>query len=77
MQKCVPCPNVDMEFFSKKKVDECPPGSEWLPELARIDVMSAPVQEMIRELVQRRAAVTRRSPFTKRSLMRTTNSIRG
>jgi hypothetical protein len=49
---------VDTEFFSKKRVDECPPRSEWLPELARIDVMSAPVQDIIRELVQRRVAVT-------------------
>lgn len=48
---------VDTEFFSRKKADECPPRSDWLPELARTDV-SAPVQEMIRELVQRRVAVT-------------------
>jgi hypothetical protein len=49
---------VDTEFFSKKKAGECPSRSDWLPELARIDVTSAPVQEMIRELVQRRVAVT-------------------
>ena len=49
---------VDTEFFSKKKVDECPNRNEWLPELAKIDVMSEPVQSMIRELVNRRVAIT-------------------
>jgi imidazolonepropionase-like amidohydrolase len=49
---------VDTEFFSRKKADECPDRSEWLPELARIDVKSEPVQRMIRELVIRRVAVT-------------------
>src|SRR5215204_4202210 len=34
---------VDTEFFSRKKTDQCPRRSEWLPELAHIDVMSAPV----------------------------------
>ena len=49
---------VDTEFFSRKKADECPERSEWLPELADIDVKSEPVQRMIRELVNRRVAVT-------------------
>ena len=49
---------VDTEFFSRKKADECPRRSDWLPELSRIDVMSEPVQEMIQELVERRVAVT-------------------
>jgi imidazolonepropionase-like amidohydrolase len=49
---------VDTEFFSRKKAGECAERRDWLPELARIDVMSAPVQDMIRELVQRRVAVT-------------------
>lgn len=49
---------VDTEFFSRKKADECPKRSEWLPELARIDVKSEPVQRMIRELVSRRVAIT-------------------
>lgn len=49
---------VDTEFFSRKKVDECPERSQWLPELARIDVKSEPVQRMIRELVSRRVAIT-------------------
>ena len=49
---------VDTEFFSRKKAGECPKRSEWLPELARIDVKSEPVQRMIRELVSRRVAIT-------------------
>ena len=49
---------VDTEFFSRKKVDECPNRSEWLPELAGIQISSEPVQELIRELVQRRVAIT-------------------
>ncbi|MCA1577045.1 MAG: amidohydrolase family protein [Acidobacteria bacterium] len=49
---------VDTEFFSRKKVDECPTGNEWVPELTRVDVRSEPVQKMIQELVRRRVAVT-------------------
>ena len=49
---------VDTEFFSRKKVDECPSRSEWLPELATVDVKSEPLQKMIQELVSRRVAVT-------------------
>lgn len=49
---------VDTEFFSRRKIDECPNRSDWLPELSRVDVMSAPVQAMIRELVSRRVAIT-------------------
>ena len=49
---------VDTEFFSDKKADVCPARRDWLPELAHTDVMSAPVQDTIGELVQRRVAVT-------------------
>jgi hypothetical protein len=49
---------VDTEFLSKKQAGECPERNQWLPELARIDVKSEPVQAMIRELVNRRVAVT-------------------
>jgi imidazolonepropionase-like amidohydrolase len=49
---------VDTEFFSEKKAGVCPPRSDWLPELARVDVTSVPVGNMIRALVQRRVAVT-------------------
>lgn len=54
---------VDTEFFSRKKADECPDRSEWLPQLARIDVKSEPVQKMIRELVDRRVAITSTLPI--------------
>ena len=49
---------VDTEFFSGKQPDQCPNRNDWLPELARIDVMSLAVQGMIRELVNRHVAVT-------------------
>ena len=49
---------VDTEFFSRKKAAECPNRSDWLPELVRVDVMNAPVQATIRELVSRRVAIT-------------------
>ena len=49
---------MDTEFFSAKKAGVCPDRSYWLPELSRIDVKSEPVQAMIRELVNRRVAVT-------------------
>lgn len=49
---------TDTEFFSRRKPDVCPSQSEWLPELSRIDVKSEPVQEMIRELVSHRVAIT-------------------
>ena len=49
---------VDTEFYSGKKADECPDRSYWLPELVRIDVMDGKVQELIRELVNRRVAIT-------------------
>ena len=49
---------VDTEFFTGKKADECPKRSEWLPEMTHIDVKSEPVQRMIRELVNRRVAIT-------------------
>ena len=49
---------VDTEFYSNKKAGECPERSKWLPELARIDIKSEPVQNMIHELVSRRVAIT-------------------
>lgn len=49
---------VDTEFFSRKVMDKCPSRSEWLPELAQIDVKSEPVQSMIQELVRRGVAIT-------------------
>jgi len=49
---------VDTEFFSGKKADQCPNQSDFLPELARIDVTSPAVQTMIKELVSHHVAVT-------------------
>jgi imidazolonepropionase-like amidohydrolase len=54
---------VDTEFFSGKTVGQCPNRSDWLPELAQIDVMSTPVQKMIRELVSRGVAITSTLPI--------------
>jgi imidazolonepropionase-like amidohydrolase len=49
---------MDTEFFSHKKAGECPKRADYLPELAHIDIKSEPVQGIIRELVNRRVAVT-------------------
>lgn len=53
---------VDTEFYSGKKSDECPKRSDWLPELARLNVGSEPVQQMIRELVKQNVAITSTLP---------------
>ena len=49
---------VDTEFFSQKKSGECPGRNAWVTELTRTDVKSERVQAMIRELVNRRVAIT-------------------
>lgn len=49
---------VDTEFFPGKKIDQCPDRSEWLRSVAEIDVRSQPVQQLIRDLVDRRVAIT-------------------
>lgn len=54
---------VDTEFYSGKRPDECPNRNDWLPELARLDVHSAPVQELIRELVSHHVAITSTLPI--------------
>jgi len=54
---------VDTEFYSRKQPDECPKRTEWLPELARLDVKSEPVQRLISELVSRHVAVTSTLPI--------------
>jgi len=53
---------VDTEFYSDKKGDQCPNRNDWLPELERLDVMSPPVQQMIRELVSHNVAITSTLP---------------
>jgi len=50
---------VDTEFFSGRRPGECPPFGPLLREFdARLDIASAPVQALIRRLVDRGVAVT-------------------
>src|SRR5258708_25126792 len=53
---------VDTEFFSRKKPDACPPSPLVLAELAGLGVSAAPIQALIRELVQKRVAITSTLP---------------
>lgn len=48
---------VDTEFTPGKKPDVCPDGDP-RPVLAKLDIQSGPVQDMIKDLVQRKVAVT-------------------
>jgi Amidohydrolase family len=49
---------VDQEFNPDKQPDVCPPAPDEHPILEKLDVESAPVQAMIRKLVQHHVAVT-------------------
>jgi imidazolonepropionase-like amidohydrolase len=49
---------VDTEFLPGKRPDVCPPQAETVSNLTRLDIASAPVQEMIRDLVAHKVAVT-------------------
>ena len=49
---------VDTEFLPGKKPDVCPPQNETVTNLTKLDIASAPVREMIRDLVARKVAVT-------------------
>lgn len=49
---------VDTEFLPGKRPDVCPPQNETVTYLTRLDIDSAPVREMIRDLVARKVAVT-------------------
>jgi imidazolonepropionase-like amidohydrolase len=49
---------VDTEFVPGKKPDVCPPQSETVSNLTKLDIDGAPVREMIRDLVARKVAVT-------------------
>jgi imidazolonepropionase-like amidohydrolase len=54
---------VDTEFYSGKKPGMCPDSKAAAKEMAeQLDVAGAPVQEMIRELVARKVAVTSTLP---------------
>jgi imidazolonepropionase-like amidohydrolase len=48
---------VDTEFTPGKKPDVCPSGDS-RSVLAKLDMLSAPVQDLIRDLVQRKVAIT-------------------
>ena len=49
---------VDQEFNPKKQLDQCPPDANDHPSIENVDVESAPVQAMIRHLVERHVAIT-------------------
>jgi imidazolonepropionase-like amidohydrolase len=54
---------VDTEFFSGKKPDVCPDSKAAAKEMAeKLDVAGAPVQEMIRDLVAHKVAITSTLP---------------
>jgi imidazolonepropionase-like amidohydrolase len=53
---------VDTEFDPQKTPDVCPPRFEWLTSLAQLDLESAPVQDMIRDLVDHHVAITSTLP---------------
>ncbi len=53
---------VDTEFLLGKQPDVCPAQAETIANLTRLDIASAPVQDLIRELVARRVAVTSTLP---------------
>ena len=48
---------VDTEFTPGKKPDVCP-GGDSRSVFAKLDMLSVPVQDMIRDLVQREVAIT-------------------
>lgn len=49
---------VDTEFVPGKTTDVCPPQTTTVSNLTKLDIESAPVQEMIRDLVAHKVAVT-------------------
>jgi imidazolonepropionase-like amidohydrolase len=53
---------VDTEFFPWKKLGECPDNPKDLPFYASLDLQSAPVREMIADLVKRHVAITSTLP---------------
>jgi imidazolonepropionase-like amidohydrolase len=53
---------VDTEFVAGKKPDTCPAQSETVNTLTKLDIESAPVQAMIRDLVAHHVAITSTLP---------------
>src|SRR3954471_16801665 len=54
--------DVDTEFFSGKKPDQCPDAGEALSELTKMKVSDAPIQDMIKDLVSHHVAITSTLP---------------
>ncbi|HEV2176498.1 MAG TPA: amidohydrolase family protein [Terriglobia bacterium] len=59
---------VDTEFVPGKRPDVCPSQQETMATMATLDIASAPVQAMIRDLVKRHVAVTSTLPVFEISL---------
>lgn len=53
---------IDTEFVPGKKPDVCPAQNDTVSVIARLDIESAPVQDMIRDLVAHHVAVTSTLP---------------
>jgi len=53
---------TDSEFVKDKRPDECPAGGKVIASWEHLDISSAPVQEMIRDLVVHHVAVTSTLP---------------
>jgi len=53
---------VDTEFFSKKKPDDCPSGTDVLKEFTAMDPKSPALKETIQDLIQHHVAVTSTLP---------------
>jgi imidazolonepropionase-like amidohydrolase len=53
---------VDTEFVPGKKPDVCPAQNDTVLNLTKLDIESAPVQEMIRDLVAHKVAITSTLP---------------
>jgi imidazolonepropionase-like amidohydrolase len=53
---------VDTEFVAGKKPDVCPPQNETVATIGKLDMESAPVKELIRDLVARKVAITSTLP---------------
>jgi imidazolonepropionase-like amidohydrolase len=49
---------VDTEFHPGKQPDACPPQAATRAEIARLDIASAPVRDMIADLVKHNVAIT-------------------
>lgn len=49
---------VATDFDSTKKPDECPSGKDHADTMAKLDIESAPVQNLIREVVSHHVAIT-------------------